>query len=218
MKAATTAKPDASVLWITYGDTLTLSADHDAAADRSQGKTISDDPNTLQEYNDAVAAYQKGIAIEAASKKPNIGDEAGAYNQLGNALAHEGKPSDAKAAYENAAKLQPAQAGMYYFNEAAVFYNASQTDPAMSQDALEAADKAIAADPNKPDPYYIKGQILLQKATMDPKTQTLVAPPGCVEAYQKYLEIAPDGRFASTVEAILQSLGQKIQTHYRAHH
>ena len=33
-----------------------------------------------------------------------------------------------------------------------------------------AADKAIAADPNDPLPYYLKGQALIAKATVDPKT------------------------------------------------
>jgi len=82
--------------------------------------------------------------------------------------------------------------------------------------ALSAADKAIAADPNRPDPYFIKGQVLIAKTTLDPKTQKLVAPPGCVEAYQKYLELAPDGSQAATVKEVLASLGEKVDTSYKA--
>lgn len=216
MKAATAAKPDAGVLWITYGDALTASADHQAAADRSQGKPLSSDDATMKLYTDAADAYKKGADLDAASKKPNPADQAIAYNQMGSALAKQGKVDDAKAAYEKAASLQPASAGMYYGNEAAVLYNASQQNSALAPAALEAADKAIAADPNRPDPYYIKGQVLLQKATVDPKTQKVVAPPGTVEAYQKYLELAPQGKEAPSVEQILQSMGEKIATHYRA--
>jgi hypothetical protein len=31
----------------------------------------------------------------------------------------------------------------------------------------------------------------------------LVAPPGCVEAYKKYLELAPNGQYAADVKSIL---------------
>ena len=37
-------------------------------------------------------------------------------------------------------------------------------------DAAAAADKAIAADPKRADAYYIKGQALIPKATVDAKT------------------------------------------------
>ncbi len=67
-------------------------------------------------------------------------------------------------------------------------------------EAGAAADKAIAADPKKADAYYIKGQSLIPGATVDAKTQKVVAPPGCVEAYQQYLELAPDGPHAGRCE------------------
>ena len=90
-----------------------------------------------------------------------------------------GNAKDSADAYEQAAKALPANAGMYYFNEAATLYNAARLP-----EAEAAADKAIAADPKKADAYYIKGQALIPQATVDPKTQKIVAPPGCVEAYQ----------------------------------
>jgi len=82
--------------------------------------------------------------------------------------------------------------------------------------AAAAADKAIAADPTRPIPYYLKGQALVGKATVDPKTQKIVAPPGCVEAYQKYLELAPDGQFAPEVKAVLEGMGQTVKSSYKA--
>ncbi len=100
---------------------------------------------------------------------------------------------------------------MYYNNEAAVLFNAGQNDA-----ALAAAEKAIVADPNRPDPYFIKGQVLIAKSTFDNKTQKLVAPPGCVDAYNKYLELAPNGSQANNVREVLQSLGEKIDTKYKA--
>ena len=62
---------------------------------------------------------RKGIDLNAASKKPSPETAGAAYNQLGQALAKQGDSKGSAAAYDNAAKAQPAQAGMYMFNEAA---------------------------------------------------------------------------------------------------
>jgi hypothetical protein len=51
---------------------------------------------------------------------------------------------------------------------------------------------------------------------MDPKTNKLVAPEGCMEAYQKYLDLAPNGPYVSEVKDILAGFGQKISTSYKA--
>ncbi|MFC6646652.1 tetratricopeptide repeat protein [Granulicella cerasi] len=216
MKQATTQKPEESILWMTYADALTGKADAAAKALRAQGKPPMADADVQQEYADAVSAYKKGIELNAASKKPSPLDQATAYNQMGNALARAGKVQEAQASYESAVKLMPANAGQYYGNQAAVLFNASQSDSSLADAALTAAEKAIAADPNRPDPYYVKGQMLLQKATVDPKTQKVVLPAGCEDAYQKYLDLAPDGKFAASVKEVLASLNIKIQTHYRA--
>jgi tetratricopeptide (TPR) repeat protein len=211
MKQAVDAKPDSGLLWITYGDALQAQGDHLAAEDKKQGKAAISDDAVLKEYSDAADAYKKGIDVDAASKKPAPDQQAAAYNQMGNALAKSGKIPDATAAFEGAAKLEPTHAGMYYNNEAAIEFNAGQNDA-----ALAAAEKAIAADPTRPDPYFIKGQVLIAKSTFDAKTQKLTAPPGCVEAYEKYLELAPNGAQAPAVREVLQSLGEKIDLKYKA--
>ena len=134
-----------------------------------------------------------------------------AYNQLGQVYAKQGDAKAAADAYEQAAKALPANAGMYYFNEAVTLYNNGKLP-----EADAAADKAIAADPNKADAYYIKGQALIPQATVDPKTQKIVAPPGCIEAYQKYLELAPDGAHAADVKGILEGIGAQVKSSYKA--
>jgi hypothetical protein len=204
MTTATQAKPDEGILWITLGDAQLGSADAAKAAH-------ADSAAVAQKYKDAAASYQKGIDLNAASKKPNADVAGAAYNQLGQANAKMGDPKAAAAAYEMAAKAVPAQAGMYMFNEAATLLNAGDND-----DAAAAADKAIAADPKRADAYYIKGQALISKATVDPKTSKITAPPGCVEAYQKYLELAPDGPHAADVAGILQGIGATVSTKYKA--
>ena len=211
MKQAVDSKPDEGLLWVVYGDTLQAQADHMAADLRAAKKPVVADADTVKEYTDAGEAYKKGSDLLAASKKPNPADQAVAFNQMGNAYAKAGKGDDAKGAFENAARLDPTKAGMYYGNEAAILFNAQQGEAAAA-----AADKAIAADPNRPDPYFIKGQSLIGKSAFDPKTQKLTPPPGCVDAYQKYLSLAPDGPHAAAVKEVLASLGEKIDTKYSA--
>ena len=77
-------------------------------------------------------------------------------------------------------------------------------------------DEAIKIDPNDPLLYYIKGQGLVQNATIDPKTNRIVLPPDCMAAYEKYLQLAPNGLYANDVAGILQQAGEKISTSYKA--
>lgn len=184
------AKPDASVIWLELGN-----------AQVGEKK-----------YPDAVTSLQKAIALETASPKPNAEIIGGANNSLGEAQAGQNKVPDATAAYDAAAKANPPQAGTYYTNETIILARSGQDGDAVTA----AADKAIAADPNKPIPYYLKGQALIGKASVDPKTQKITAPPGCAEAYQKYLELAPDGQFAADATNILTGMGQTVKTSYHA--
>ncbi|QNI33367.1 carboxypeptidase regulatory-like domain-containing protein [Alloacidobacterium dinghuense] len=189
MQRDTQAKPDAAVLWLELG-----------VAQAGQKKN-----------SDAETSLKKAVELDSQSKKPNPEIEAGANNALGEVLANEGKAPDAQAAYDSAAKINPTQAAMYYTNEAIIMDRAGQVDGTVT-----AADKAIAADPNKPIPYYLKGKALINKATVDQKTGKIVLPPGCADAYQKYLELAPDGQFAPEVKSVLQESGETIKSTYKA--
>jgi tetratricopeptide (TPR) repeat protein len=210
MTDATAAKPDEGILWLTLGDAQLGSANAAQKAARD-AHTSPMDQAIVDKYATAVTSYQKAIDLNAASKKPSPETAAAAYNQMGQALGKSGKGKDAAAAYDNAAKAQPANAGMYLYNESATLFNAGDTDGAAA-----AADKAIAADPKRADAYYIKGQSLVSKASVDPKTQKIVAPPGCLEAYQSYLELAPDGPHAKDVADIMAGFGQKVESSYKA--
>jgi hypothetical protein len=189
MTQATQGKPDAAVLWLELGIAQ----------------------SGLKKYDDAATSLQKAISLDAASKKPNPDIEGAAGNALGEVLANLKKVPDAQAAYEAAAKVNPTQAGMYYQNETIVMSRTGNVDATVA-----AADKAIAAAPDKPIPYYLKGQAMINKATVDPKTQKIIAPPGCAEAYQKYLELAPDGPFANDAKAVLGEMGQTVKSSYKA--
>jgi tetratricopeptide (TPR) repeat protein len=211
MQDATAVKPDEAILWVALGDAQLGQGDAAAKAAKAAGKSPTNDPDVTQKYNDAAASYKKAIDANTAAKKPSPETAAAAYNQLGQSYAKAGNGKDASDAYEAAAKADPTKAGMYYFNEAATLYNAGKLE-----ESGAAADKAIVADPNRADAYYIKAQSLIPKATVDPKTQKIQAPPGCVEAYQKYLELVPEGPRAEEVKGILTGIGAEVKSTYKA--
>lgn len=185
----TAAKPDASVLWAQLG----------------QGQL------GLKKYDDAETTFKKVLELEAASKKPSIAIQGLAQSGLGEVYARTNKIQQASDAYDAAVKVNPTLGGFYLKNEAVIFFQTNQPDA-----QVVAADKAIALDPNQPVLYYLKGNGLVGKTTMDDKTKKLVPPPGCLEAYQKYLQLAPDGVYAGEVKAILAGFNQTVDNSYKA--
>jgi tetratricopeptide (TPR) repeat protein len=185
----TAAKPDASVLWAQLGQAQI----------------------GLKKYDEAIESYKKALDLETASKKPNLNIQGSAYSGMGEVYARTGKADDALTAYDSAAKINPSQASFYLRNEAVIFYQVGNADAQVT-----ASDKAITVDPTQPLVYYLKGNGLVQKTTMDDKTHKLVAPAGCLEAYQKYLELSPTGPYATEVKGILAGFDQKIDTSYKA--
>ena len=170
----------------------------------------------LGKYDDAITSYKKAVDLETASKKPRMAIIGQAQEGLGEIYARTGKVPDANAAFDAAAKADPGNALLYLKNQAIIFF---QQNNAAAQ--IAAADAAIKSDPNQSDPnlavlYYIKGQGLVQNATVDPKTNRIVLPADCTAAYQKYLELAPNGQFAQEVTGILQQAGEKISSSYKA--
>ncbi|MGA9672112.1 MAG: hypothetical protein WBQ94_23065 [Terracidiphilus sp.] len=170
----------------------------------------------LKKYDEASATFKKVLDLEAASKKPNPQVQGAANEGLGEIAARQGKVADANAAYDAAVKANPPQGPLYLKNEAVIFFQSNNADAQVA-----AADEAIKASANPNDPslallYYLKGQGMIQKATFDTKTNHIVLPPGCAEAYQKYLDLAPTGQYAVDVKGILDQAGQKVTTTYKA--
>ena len=189
MDRDTQARPTESVLWAYLG----------------QGQL------GLKKYDDAEVSFKKAIDLDTASKKPRPEIQGLANSGLGEIYARNGKVPEAAAAYDAAVKADPTKASFYYKNEAVIYSQVGNTDAQAAS-----AEKAIAANPNDPLPYYLKGQALITKATVDPKTQRIVLPEGCGEAYQKYLDLDPNGPYSADVKGILQSAGQKISSSYKA--
>jgi tetratricopeptide (TPR) repeat protein len=171
---------------------------------------LGKDQEMQKKFDDAIPNLQKALQLNAASKKPDPIITGAVNAALGDAYANAKKYDQAVQAYDAAGAADPGGAGVYYTNEAIVLTAAGEVDKAAA-----AADKAIAADPTKPIPYFLKGQALIQKAGVD-KAGKVTVPPGCVEAYQKYLELDPSGPHAQEVEQILDGIGVKVVSKYKA--
>jgi tetratricopeptide (TPR) repeat protein len=150
-------------------------------------------------------------AIQAALDKQRM---AAYYDNFAAAAARVGKSDEAVNAYQQAADLDPPHAGQYYFNLGAVLTNSNATnDVKVRKQAIDAFDKAIAADPNRADAYFWKGQNLVGMATTDTAGK-IVAPDGTTDAYQKYLELQPSGPHADEAKQMLAALNATVQTSY----
>jgi tetratricopeptide (TPR) repeat protein len=192
MTKDTAAKPDEALLWTNLG----------------YGQA------GLKKYDDAITSYKKAIDLETAAKKPRTAIIGLANAGLGEVYARTGKVPEAQAAYDAAAKADPSNAGLHLRNEAVIFFQ-ENNGPAQ----VAAADEAIKVDPNQAILYYIKGQGLIQNATIDPKTNRIVLPADCTAAYQKYLDLAgPNGAYSAEVAGILQQAGEKVNSSYKAGH
>jgi tetratricopeptide (TPR) repeat protein len=181
-----------------------------ADAYRMSATTQTDPAEKQKRYELAAADYQKAIDLRSASEQAQKDPDnnlklAAYYNNLADAYQRAHKVDDAVAAYNKAIQLDPAHAGGYLFNEGAVLTNAGKVD-----EAIAVFDKVIAADPTKADAYYQKGVNLIGKATL--KGDKMVAPDGTAEAFRKYLELAPDGKYAQSAKDLLASIGAPVET------
>ena len=157
---------------------------------------------------EADAAMQKGLDAYAKAIELKT-DDAGYHNNYALSLAKAKKYPEAQAELTKAATLDPPNAGRYYYNLGALLVNSSQNEP-----AGEAFKKAIESDPNYADAQYQYGVYLLSKASIDAAGKvTPVA--GTADAFQKYLQLKPDGPFAESAKSMLATFGQTIDTSYK---
>ncbi|HEY7391466.1 MAG TPA: carboxypeptidase regulatory-like domain-containing protein [Bryobacteraceae bacterium] len=154
------------------------------------------------EMKKGLDAYAKAIEL-----KP---DDPGYHNNYALALARAKKFPEAQGELNKAATLDPTNAGRYYYNLGALLVNAGQNEPAGA-----AFKEAIDKDPNYADAQYQYGVYLLSKASVgaDGKVSPV---PGTADAFQKYLQLKPDGPFADQAKSMLATLGGTVDTQYKA--
>jgi tetratricopeptide (TPR) repeat protein len=181
-------------------------------ADAYRGSALkqTDRAEKTKRLEEAVVDYQKALEIKQKAmetkKTPDDTKQLAAYyNNLGEAAGKAGKVDDAVKAYTQAVQVNPEGAPGYYYNIGAVLTNAGKID-----DAIAAFDKCIAADPNRADAYYQKGVNLIGKATL--QGNKTIAPEGTAEAFNKYLELQPNGPFADVAKQMLATIGASVET------
>jgi tetratricopeptide (TPR) repeat protein len=146
---------------------------------------------------EAAQAYQ-----QAVNAKP---DDPGYYNNLGNVLARAGKIDDARAAYTKSAELDPTKAATAWRNFGISLYNANR-----GGDAIEPLQKSAELDPKSAQTWYLLGACLIYKMTVKKVGDKDVPEfaPGTIEAYQKAVELDPNGPFGQQAKEGLAQLQQ----------
>jgi tetratricopeptide (TPR) repeat protein len=151
--------------------------------------------DTAGRNDDAAQAYQQAIAAK--------GDVPGYYNNLGNVLARAGKIDEAKAAYTKSAELDPANAATAWRNFGISLYNANRLG-----DAVEPLQKAADLDPKNAQTWYLLGASLVYKMTTKKvgNREEVQFAPGTIEAYQKAVELDPNGVWGQQAKQGLEQL------------
>jgi tetratricopeptide (TPR) repeat protein len=181
-------------------------------------KALGDTEYNLQKFDAALENYQKGIQVAENTKpdpKKPASDPAKVKAAIGGMLTQEGntyiklhKNTEATEAFKKAAASSPG--GPAAYNLCVVNYNSGN-----AQEGVPACDNAIAADPKNANAYFLKGSLMMQQSKQG-KDGKLEAPEGTAEALNKYLELEPDGPHANDAKQMLQYIGAKIQTTYKA--
>ena len=211
LKGVTQVDPAREIIWANLANAyLTL-------GDASLKLTPPDKEKATSNFTEAANAYKKAIQLNPQAK-----DIGGYHNNLGQALVRTGDTSAAVQEYNTAAQVDPTRAAQFYFNAGAVLTNQGAFDPdqAKKKQELDSAvqffDKAIAVKPDFAEAYYQKGVNLINQMTYDSKTSKPIPVPGTVEAFNKYLELDPSGRYANDAKTNIEFLGGKVQTSFKA--
>jgi len=148
--------------------------------------------------DDSINAYQQAIAA-----KP---ENASYYNNLGNILGRTGKIEEAKAAYTKSAELDPPNAALAWRNFGISLYQAQRL-----QEAVEPLKKSTELDPKSAQAWYLLGACMVADPsiykTVGDKIE-VTPKPGTVEAYQKAIELDPNGTWGAQAKAGLEQLQQ----------
>ncbi len=145
---------------------------------------------------DAANAYKQAIEL-----KPM----AAYYNNLGGIYGRAGKIAEAMAAFQKSAELDPQNAAQAYRNGGITLYNAGKM-----KEAVEPLKRATELDPKSAQAWYLLAAALV--GSMDYKQVgtklEVIVQPGTVEAYQKAVELDPNGPYGQQAKQGLEALQQ----------
>jgi tetratricopeptide (TPR) repeat protein len=146
--------------------------------------------------DDAANAYKQAIEL-----KPT----AAYYNNLGGIYGRAGKIAEAMAAFQKSAELDPQNAAQAYRNGGITLYNTGRL-----KEAVEPLKKATELDPKNAQGWYLLGASLVYNMTtkrVGDKEEVVFAP-GTIEAYQKAIELDPNGTYGQQAKLGLEQLQQ----------
>ena len=131
-------------------------------------------------------------------------------------MARSGKIPEAQAAYEKSATLDPANAAMAYQNLGIVLFQSGK-----GKEAIGPLRKASELDPKKPQVWYLLGAALVSAMEFKKEGDNLIPVllPGTLEAYQKCIDLDPNGPYGAQAKdglAQLQAMGLGISTKVKA--
>jgi tetratricopeptide (TPR) repeat protein len=148
--------------------------------------------------DEAINAYQQAVTLKPDN--PNY------YNNLGNVLGRTGKIDEAKAAYTKSAELDPPNAALAWRNFGISLYQANRMT-----EAIEPLKKSAELDPKNAQSWYLLGTCMVA----DPKIYKTVGDkievtptPGTVEAFEKAIELDPNGAYGMQAKQGLEQLRQ----------
>jgi tetratricopeptide (TPR) repeat protein len=155
---------------------------------------LADAYDTAGRSDDAAAAYKKAIEL-----KPT----AAYYSNLGGILGRSGKTEEAMAVYQKSVELDPANAAQTWRNIGITLYNANRLG-----DAVEPLKKSAELDPKNAQTWYLLGAALVYKMTIKRVGDKDVPEfaPGTIEAYQKAIDLDPNGPYGTQAKQGLEQL------------
>jgi tetratricopeptide (TPR) repeat protein len=156
---------------------------------------------------EAVVAYQQAVAL-----KP----DPAYYLALGTTYARLDKAAEATAACDGVVPLDKATGATCYRNIGIVYYNSGKMG-----NAVEPLKKATELDPTNAQAWYLLGAALVNTMTFKKEGDTVIPilQPGTVEAYEKCIELDPNGAYGVQAKQGLEQLeamGLGISTKVKA--
>jgi tetratricopeptide (TPR) repeat protein len=151
-----------------------------------------------------VGAYQEAISMleQAAILKP----AAGTYMELGTDLTQVGRTPEATAACDKVLTVDPAAKNMQsgcYKNVAIVLTNKGNL-----AEAITPLQKATQINSQDALAWKLLGDALTNTITSKSEAgkTVYIIPPGAIDAYQRYLQLEPNGPYAGQVQAAVEGL------------
>jgi len=145
--------------------------------------------------DDAIAAYKSAIEL-----KPS----AAYYMNLGGIQGRANKTEDATASFQKAAELDPTNAAQAWRNYGIILYRANK-----NVDAIEPLKKATELDPKNAQAWYLLATCMMADPSIYKQTANSIEvnpKPGTIEAFQKAIDLDPNGPWGKEAKAGLDQL------------